>query len=230
MMHDNKDRILEALKADLNKHYQEAMTGDFDLTQKAVLDTVANLDAWTADERPRPRDPLNFLAGTTVRKEPVGAVLVIGAWNYPFNLLIEPMVCAIAAGCTVIVKPSDVAEASQDLIMEMIPKYLDQDAVRCVSAGPQEMGNILAHRFDHIFYTGSNTVGKIIYAAAAKHLTPVTLELGGMGPAIVCKSADINLAAKRIAATKFSNAGQVRLLPPSPLTRCPGSLFTRACR
>jgi aldehyde dehydrogenase (NAD+) len=121
------------------------------------------------------------------------------------------MIAAIAAGCAMILKPSDVAPASQDLLMEIIPKYLDHDAIRCISAGPQEMGYILQHRFDHIFYTGSPKVAKIIHIAAAKNLTPVTLELGGQGPAIVSSAANIDLAAKRIASTKFMNAGQVRI-------------------
>jgi aldehyde dehydrogenase (NAD+) len=126
-------------------------------------------------------------------------------------LLLQPMVAAIAAGCAIILKPSEVAAASQDLLMEIVPKYLDSRAIRCITAGPKEMGYILEHRFDHIFYTGSSAVAKFIHAAAAKHLTPVTLELGGQGPAIVSKNANIDLAAKRIAATKFMNAGQVCL-------------------
>jgi len=121
------------------------------------------------------------------------------------------MVAAIAAGYAVILKPSNVATACQDLLMEIVPQYLDQSAIRCISAGPQEMEYILDHRFHHIFYTGSTNIDKIIYAAAAKHLTPVTLELGGQGPSIVTKSADIDITAKRIAATKFTNAGQASI-------------------
>jgi aldehyde dehydrogenase (NAD+) len=147
---------------------------------------------------------------TVVKKEPKGVALIIGAWNYPLLLLLQPMVAAIAAGCAVILKPSDVAVKSQDLLMEIVPKYLDPKAIRIISAGPKEMGYILEQKYDHIFFTGSAAVGKHINAAAAKHLTPVTLELGGQGPAIVSKHANLDLAAKRIAATKFMNAGQVR--------------------
>lgn len=107
------------------------------------------------------------------------------------------------------VQPSDVATASEKLIAELVPKYMDPDAIICVTAGPSEMAYVLNKRFNHIFFTGSANVAKIIAVAAAKHLTPVTLELGGQGPAIVTANADIDLAAKRIAATKIANSGQV---------------------
>lgn len=209
MIEDNKKRICDALHADLHKHYQEAYTGDCGGVQADILRTLNKLDEWTKDERPERSDPLNFLGGATVRKEPLGVTLIIGAWNYPVTLLLQPMVAAIAAGCAMILKPSDVASATQDVLMDIVPQYLDHDAIRCVSAGAQEMGYILEHRFDHIFYTGSPSIAKIIHAAAAKHLTPVTLELGGQCPAIVAESANVDLTAKHIAVTKFMNAGQV---------------------
>lgn len=216
MIEDNKKRICDALYTDLHKHYQEAYIGDCGNIQADILRTLKKLDEWTKDERPEKSDPLNFLGRTTVRKEPLGVTLIIGAWNFPVSLLLQPMVAAIAAGCAVILKPSDVTSATQDVLMEIVPQYMDRDAIRCVSAGPQEMGYILEHRFDHIFYTGSPNIAKIIHAAAAKHLTPVTLELGGQCPAIVAESANLDLAAKHIAVTKFMNAGQVGLhcLPP----------------
>ncbi|KAL6236541.1 Aldehyde/histidinol dehydrogenase [Aspergillus navahoensis] len=144
--------------------------------------------------RPARSNIINLIGGTTVRKEPLG-----------------PMVAAIAAGCAIILKPSDVPKASEALITQMVAKYLDLSAIRCVTAGPAEIQHILDQHIDHSFYTGSASVAKIIHAAAAKHLTPVTLELGGQEPAIVCKSANIDVAAKRIAATKFMNAGQICL-------------------
>ncbi|PKS11614.1 hypothetical protein jhhlp_001764 [Lomentospora prolificans] len=209
MIEDNKERILEALQKDLNKHRYEAIM-EVNALQTDVLHTLDKLDAWTADERPG-GDFLNFMSRTTIRKEPLGVSLIIGAWNFPFVLLLQPMIAAIAAGCTIVLKPSDLAVASQDLILEIVPKYLEADAVRAISAGPKEMGYVLEHRFDQIFYTGSAHVAKIVSAAAAKHLTPVTLELGGQGPAIVTAKANVKLAAKRIAAAKLMNAGQVCL-------------------
>ncbi|OOO15091.1 Aldehyde Dehydrogenase [Aspergillus oryzae] len=211
MIEDNKERMQEALHKDLNKHPQETMPFEIAECHADILHKLEHLDEWTRDVKPERTNPLNFLGGATVRKEPKGVALIIGAWNFPYLLLLTPLFDAIAAGCAIIVKPSDVATACQDLLMEIIPKYLDTDAIRCISAGAKEMGYILEHRFDHIFYTGSAAVAKFITAAAAKHLTPVTLELGGQGPAIVCPSADIELAAKRIAATKFMNAGQICL-------------------
>ncbi|PYH92304.1 aldehyde dehydrogenase [Aspergillus ellipticus CBS 707.79] len=209
MVEDNKDRIFAALHADLNKHPYESSLAEITMVQKDILHTLDNLDNWTKDEKPTRRDPINFFGGTVVRKEPLGVALIIASWNVAITLALQPMVAAIASGCAVIVKPSDLSQACQDLLMEIIPEYLDQDAIRCVSAGPHEMKYILEHRFDHIFYTGSPNTAKIIYAAAAKYLTPVTLELGGQGPAIIMPSANIDLAAKRIAATKFALAGQV---------------------
>lgn len=221
MLEDNKDKIHDALYKDLGKHRHESLSADYAAIQSDVMHTINNLDKWTADERPARTDLVNFLGGTTVRKEPLGVVLIIGAWNYPFLLLLQPMLAAIAAGCAIVLKPSDVAVASQDLLMEIIPQYLDQEAIRCISAGAKEMAYVLEHRFDHILYTGSSSVAKFITEAAAKHLTPVTLELGGQGPAIVCETADVDLSAKRIAATKFMNAGQVSMN---------SSTITRTCR
>ncbi|KAJ5101201.1 Aldehyde dehydrogenase C-terminal [Penicillium angulare] len=211
MIEENKDRIVAALYKDLKRHRQETIITDCTMIQNDILHILANLNEWMRDEKPTRWDLINFMGGTTIRKEPKGVVLIIGAWNFPMLLLLHPMVAAIAAGCAIILKPSDMARASQDLLIELIPQYLDADAIRCVTAGPQEMQHILEHRFDHVFYTGSANIGKVVYAAAAKHLTPVTLELGGQGPAIVMPSANIELSAKHIAVTKFQNAGQICL-------------------
>ncbi|KAJ5249219.1 hypothetical protein N7468_000670 [Penicillium chermesinum] len=211
MIEDNRDRLCAALYTDLHRHRQESIIADIGMLQKDILHTLQNLDKWTQDEIPTRWDPVNFLGNTRVRKEPKGVALIIGAWNYPILLTLQPMVAAIAAGCAIIVKPSDMALACQDVLVDIIPQYLDTSAVLVVTAGAQEMQHILDRPFDHIFYTGSGSVGKIIYAAAAKHLTPVTLELGGQAPAIVTPAADIDLSAKHIAATKFQNAGQICL-------------------
>ncbi|KAH7123629.1 Aldehyde/histidinol dehydrogenase [Dendryphion nanum] len=211
MIEDNKDAICSALHSDMHKHRFEALGTDCLTVQNSILQTLGKLDEWTKDEKPARLDPINFLGNATIRKEPLGVTMIIGAWNFPFHSLLQPMVAAIAAGCAMVLKPSDVGSESQSLLLKIVPRYLDTEAIKIVSAGSHEMECILQHRFDHIFYTGSANVGKIIHAAAAVHLTPVTLELGGQGPAIVCKSADIDLAAKRIALTKVTNAGQVCL-------------------
>jgi aldehyde dehydrogenase (NAD+) len=151
------------------------------------------------------------LGRARIRKEPLGVALIIGAWNFPFYLLLSPMISAISAGCCVMVKPSELAPASQDLIARLVTKYLDQSAIRVVTGGPAETSKILEQRFNQIFFTGSNKTARYITTAAAKYLTPTVLELGGQGPAIVTASADIDLAAKRIALGKFMNAGQICL-------------------
>lgn len=209
MMEDNKDRIAEVLHKDLNKHPHEALLADWAGLKTAILEALANLDTWTADEKPRRTDPLNLFSGSRIRREPKGVSLIISAWNYPFMELLEPLMCAIAAGCTAVIKPSELSPASQDLIAEIVPKYLDSDAVQVITAGPKDMDHLLSKPWAHIFFTGSTVVGKIIYAKAAQNLATVTLELGGRGPAIVSANANIDLAAKRIANTKFMNSGQV---------------------
>ncbi|KAI9276916.1 Aldehyde/histidinol dehydrogenase, partial [Phascolomyces articulosus] len=156
---------------------------------------------------------LNSSDKTYIRKEPKGVVLVIAAWNYPVQLLLAPVVGAIAAGNCAVIKPSEVAEATNSLIVEQLPKYLDPRAYTVVSAGVVETTALLEQKFDHIFYTGNGMVGKIVMTAAAKHLTPVTLELGGKSPAIVCDSADINLTAHRLLWGKFYNSGQTCVAP-----------------
>ena len=174
-----------------------------------ILDHIKNLEKWNADEKPNAGFIFGTLSKTRVRYEPLGLAFIIGAWNFPVVLLLQPVVAAIAAGCTVIMKPSDLSVATQDLVLDLVPKYLDPTAIAAVSAGPQEMSRILEYKFDHIFYTGGSKVARIIASAAAKHLTPTVLELGGQGPAIVTATANADLAAKRIAFAKFLNAGQI---------------------
>ena len=145
--------------------------------------------------------------------EPLGVVLIIGPWNYPLQLLLLPLVGAIAAGNCAILKPSELAPATSTLIGKMLPEYLDPACVQIVQGGPAETTALLEERFDHIFFTGGETVGRIVMQAAAKHLTPVTLELGGKSPCIVDRHADLDIAARRIVWGKFYNAGQTCVAP-----------------
>ncbi|OZJ03220.1 hypothetical protein BZG36_04526 [Bifiguratus adelaidae] len=148
-----------------------------------------------------------------IRSEPLGVVLVIGSWNYPVNLLLTPVVGAIAAGNCVIMKPSEVAANIAQVITDLVPKYLDQRCYRVINGGAKEMGLVLEQRYDHILYTGSGNVGKVIAGAAAKHLTPVTLELGGKSPVVISNDSDLKITANRIAWGKFVNAGQTCIAP-----------------
>ncbi|KIW80218.1 hypothetical protein Z517_06833 [Fonsecaea pedrosoi CBS 271.37] len=212
MLEDNEARIVEALKADLNRHPIEAVSAEVFTLKSDVLDHLKHLDEWTGTV---PLDDAGFLmrhlGQARLRKEPLGVTLIIGAWNYPIQLLLQPMIAAIAAGCCIMLKPSELSVNSERLLKEMIPKYLDSSAIRLVTAGADQMPRLLEKRFNHVFFTGSNKVARFVAAAAAKHLTPVVLELGGQGPCIVTKSADVDFAAKRISYAKFTNAGQICL-------------------
>ncbi|KAL4861006.1 hypothetical protein BDV12DRAFT_180848 [Aspergillus spectabilis] len=209
---DNEEALISALKKDLNRHPFESTAADISGVKKEILDHLRHLDEWTST---KPVDGAGFLfntlGGARLRKQPLGVTLIIGPWNFPLLLILQPLVAAIGAGCCAMLKPSELSENCTILLQDLVPRYLDQSAIRVVTGGPQETSHILALRFDHIFFTGSSKVARFITAAAAKHLTPVVLELGGQGPCIVTKSANINLAARRITSAKFTNAGQICL-------------------
>jgi aldehyde dehydrogenase (NAD+) len=153
-----------------------------------------------------------------IQPEPLGVVLVIGAWNYPVQLTLSGMAAAIAAGNCVVIKPSELAPATSALLADQVPKYLDPECVKIVEGGVAETTALLDLPFDHILYTGGGIVGRIVMAAAAKHLTPVTLELGGKSPCVVLPDANLETTARRIAWGKFTNAGQTCIAPDYILT------------
>ena len=173
---------------------------------------LRHLDAWMAPERV-PVPVVLQPAKAVIRREPLGVALVISPWNYPVHLLLLPMAAAIAAGNTVIGKPSEVAAATSGAIARLVPRYMDPEAVAIVEGAVPETQALLAERFDHLFYTGNGRVGRVVMEAAARHLTPVTLELGGKSPAIVDRGADLDVASRRIAFGKFLNAGQTCVAP-----------------
>ncbi|KAJ4214110.1 hypothetical protein NW759_010635 [Fusarium solani] len=212
MLEDNQRAITGALAADLRRHEMESLTSDLLGLKTDILEHLEHLEEWAADE---PVKSAGFIMGrlgkARVRKEPLGVVLVIGAWNFPFLLTLQPVIAAIAAGCCVLIKPSELSVASQDLMADLVSQYLDPQAVRLVTGGPRETTVLLELKFNQIFFTGSSKVARYVSAAAAKHLTPTVLELGGQGPAIVTSKADVDLAAKCIAWAKFLNAGQICL-------------------
>jgi aldehyde dehydrogenase (NAD+) len=212
MLVEREEDFLAAMATDLGKPPMEAYAAEVGLVLGEIKSTLKNLDAWCAPERVKVQ--LAFKPGAAeVVPEPLGVVLIIAPWNYPLQLLLAPLVPAIAAGNTAVLKPSEVAPATAALMAELIPQFLDQTVVTVVNGGVAETTELLAERFDHIFYTGNGTVGRIVMAAAAKNLTPVTLELGGKSPAIVAADADIAVAARRIAWGKFLNAGQTCVAP-----------------
>ncbi|MGW8333624.1 aldehyde dehydrogenase family protein [Streptomyces sp. NPDC055808] len=210
--------IAEALHADLGKSTTEAFRTEIDFTIREIDHTLAHLDEWL---RPEPAPvPAHLGADATARTQydPLGVVLVIAPWNYPVQLLLTPLLGALASGNAVVVKPSELAPAASAALARLLPRYLDTAAVAVVEGAVPETTALLAERFDHIFYTGNGTVGRIVMRAAAEHLTPVTLELGGKSPAFVDRGADLSVVADRLVRGKFLNAGQTCVAPDYVLT------------
>ncbi|KAL4863905.1 hypothetical protein BDV12DRAFT_189312 [Aspergillus spectabilis] len=210
LVKDNEQVIHEALKKDMNRHPFETTMTEITNVQGDLIEHLKNIDSWTADQKPN-AGLMSFMLKPTIRPEPLGVALIIGPWNFPFSLLVQPLIAAVTAGCAVLLKPSEVTSAVQQLFVDLVPKYLDSSAVRVVTGGAAETGRLLQRKFDHIFFTGSVPVARHIAAAAAKHLTPTVLELGGQCPAIVTGSADVEAAAKDIAWIKYMNSGQICL-------------------
>jgi aldehyde dehydrogenase (NAD+) len=212
MLAAEADALYEALWKDLHKPRQESWLAELSLVDAEAAHAAKNLASWMRPRRVR--TPLIAQPGSSrIEPEPLGVVLVIGAWNYPLLLTLSPMIGALAAGNCVVVKPSEIAAHTSSLIARLLPAYLDPDAVAVVEGGVDATTELLSHRFDHILYTGNAQVGRIVMTAAARHLTPVTLELGGKSPAIVCRGADTMTAARRIAWGKWMNAGQICVAP-----------------
>lgn len=212
LLTENTAELQEALRADLGKSAVEATMTEIGITVSAIDHTLKNLTRWTVPRR-LPL-PLNLTPGrASLVREPLGTVLIIGPWNYPVQLVLMPLIGALAAGNTVVLKPSEVSPNVSALLAQLVPRYLDRRAVALIEGGVAETTELLAQRFDHIFYTGNGQVGRIVARAAAEHLTPVTLELGGKSPAVVDSSVDIATAARRIAWAKFINAGQTCVAP-----------------
>ncbi|POX58956.1 aldehyde dehydrogenase family protein [Streptomyces sp. Ru62] len=210
--------LAAALHADLGKSRTEAYRTEIDFTVREIDHTLEHLADWL---RPEPAPvPAHLGADATAwtQYDPLGVVLVIAPWNYPAQLLLAPMVGALASGNAVVAKPSELAPATSAALAELIPAYLDTDAVAVVEGGVPETTALLAERFDHIFYTGNGTVGRVVMRAAAEHLTPVTLELGGKSPVFVDRGTDLETVADRLARGKFLNAGQTCVAPDYVLT------------
>jgi aldehyde dehydrogenase (NAD+) len=212
MLEERSSEIEDALFLDLGKNPAEAQLTEIGIVLSEIELTLSHLRGWL-----RPRRvgvPLAIApASASTLLEPLGVVLVIAPWNYPVQLLLAPVVGALAAGNAVLLKPSELAPATSALMASLVPEYLDPRAVAVVEGGVPETTELLAERFDHIFYTGNGAVGRIVMTAAAKHLTPVTLELGGKSPVYVDDTVDLAATARRIVWGKFMNAGQTCVAP-----------------
>lgn len=213
---ENQKAICQALDTDLRRPEFESLSMDIGPMIAEIRNAKDQLQHWMEPVNV-PTDLLNQPASSVLHHTPKGVVLVIGPWNFPFVLLFRPLVSAITAGNCVILKPSEVASASERLIAELCGKYLDQSAVRVLCGAVAETSTLLDMKFDHIFYTGNGAVGRIVMTAAAKHLTPVTLELGGKCPVIVDKGlseSKMKVACRRILQFGlYANAGQICMSP-----------------
>lgn len=207
-----ENEIIHALKVDLNKPEFEAYATEVGFVLESIGYFIKHVAKWSKDQTVK--TPIHQgLSKAIIKNEPYGVVLIIAPFNYPFQLLIEPLIGAIAAGNTAIVKPSEYTPHVEAVIMKLIDELFEPQYIKCVSGGREITTELIHLPFDYIFFTGSVPVGKVVMRAAADHLVPVTLELGGKSPAIVHEDAHIEMAAKRIAWGKFMNAGQICVAP-----------------
>jgi aldehyde dehydrogenase (NAD+) len=209
---ENESRIIEALYNDFKKPEFEAVLTETNYVIGDLKQTIKNIKSWAKPKRVLP-SILNFPSSDYIYSEPYGKVLVISPWNYPFQLALCPMIAAVAAGNSVVLKPSELTPNTSSIIAEIISKVFTKNHVEVIEGGVEVSQNLLAQKWDYIFFTGSVAVGKIVAKAAAEYMTPVTLELGGKNPCIIDETANIKLAAKRIVWGKFINAGQTCIAP-----------------
>jgi aldehyde dehydrogenase (NAD+) len=206
---ENRDQLYEVLKKDLGKPRQEAFLGELTTADMELKHVLHNLHSWMQPKKvSTPLAQIKGLSTSHLVPEPKGIVLVISPWNYPIQLPLVGLITAIAAGNCVLLKPSEISEHCSRFLAEQLPKYMDNNCIQVFYGGIPETTTILKERFDHILYTGNGNVAKVIMRAAAEHLTPVTLELGGKSPCIVDKDVDLDVATRRIIWGKYFNAGQ----------------------
>ncbi|NND88184.1 MAG: aldehyde dehydrogenase [Flavobacteriaceae bacterium] len=202
----------KAIYTDFKKSPFETYVTEWSQVWHDIKLAKRNLKKWSRRKKVS-TNLINFPASSYIIPEPLGVCLVIGAWNYPYELSLAPVVAALAAGNTVVLKPSEIPSQTSEVIAHMINDNFDPRVLHVIQGGVEETTQLLECKFDKIFFTGSTKVGKIIYKAAAKQLTPVTLELGGKSPAIICEDANLKMAAKRLVWAKFLNAGQTCIAP-----------------
>ena len=209
---ENESRIIDALYKDFKKPEFEAVLTETNYVIGDLKQTIKNIKCWAKPKRVIP-SILNFPSTDFIYSEPYGKVLIISPWNYPFQLALCPLIAAVAAGNSVVLKPSELTPNTSSIIAEIISKVFSKNHVEVIEGGIEVSQNLLSQKWDYIFFTGSVAVGKIVAKAAAEHMTPVTLELGGKNPCIIDETANIKLAAKRIVWGKFINAGQTCIAP-----------------
>ncbi|KAJ7141582.1 Aldehyde/histidinol dehydrogenase [Mycena filopes] len=213
LFQENSVILTDALTADLGRHKLEISLPEIGPIVSGAVRAAESLEEWNKPQKPQVEEWRSSW-DTTIYSAPKGVVLIIGPWNYPYVTIMLPLVGAIAAGCTGIVKPSEFTPNCAQLLADLFPKYLDQTAYRIVNGAAGETAALLELKWDHLFFTGSERVGRIVAAAAVKHVTPLTLELGSKSPVFIdAENTDLELAAKRILWGKQQNAGQVCVAP-----------------
>ena len=208
----HENQLYEAIYKDFGKSEFETFGTEISFIYKDIDYYLKNLNSLAKPKKVK-TNIVNQLGSSKIYREPLGNCLVIGAWNYPYQLTLTPVLAAIAAGNTCIIKPSELPENTMKVMAQLINENFDSAFLYVVEGGVEETTEILKLKFDKIFFTGSPRVGKIVYQAAAEHLTPVTLELGGKSPAFITENADLEVAARRIVWGKFINAGQTCIAP-----------------
>ncbi|RAR50888.1 aldehyde dehydrogenase [Flavobacterium lacus] len=208
----HESEVIEALYKDFKKPAFEAVISETSYVISDLKNSISNLNRWTKPKQVWP-SIINFPSSDFIYSEPYGRVLIISPWNYPFQLAMCPLIAAIAAGNTVVLKPSELTFNTSQIITKIVEEVFDVKEAVVVHGGAEFTQSLLEKRWDFIFFTGSVPVGKIVAQAAAKHLTPVTLELGGKNPCIIDEGANLEIAAKRIVWGKFVNAGQTCIAP-----------------
>jgi aldehyde dehydrogenase (NAD+) len=216
----NETLLFDAVYADVKKSKFESYLTELGLVYHEIDEAISKLGSWSRPKKV-PTGIMNFPASSYVIPEPLGVTLVIGAWNYPYQLTLAPMVAALSAGNTCIVKPSELPAHTSAALAKIINENFDPAYLSAFEGGIAETQALLACRFDKIFFTGSTTVGHIVAKAAAEHLTPVTLELGGKSPSLVFADADLSMAARRLSWGKYLNAGQTCIAPDYVLAERP---------
>ena len=212
VLQKNEAALDNAIYNDFKKSSFDNYTNELSLLYNDIDEAIQNLKKWAATKKVS-TNLVNFPSKSYIMPEPLGTTLIIGAWNYPYQLSFAPAIAAIAAGNTVILKPSELPVATSSLMAKLVNENFDPHFFKVIEGGIPETTLLLEQKFDKIFFTGSVPVGKIVYEAAAKNLTPVTLELGGKSPTIVAADCDLKMTAKRLIWAKYLNAGQTCIAP-----------------
>ena len=204
--------LMDAMKQDMNKSGYEVYMTEIGIVLEELRFHIRHLPKWTREKRV-PTPLAQFPGRSYITKVPYGVVLIMSPWNYPIQLCLSPLIGAISAGCTALVKPSNYAPATSHALAQIIGEIYPQHYIAVIEGGREQNAELLKEKYDYIFFTGSPSVGKLVMESAAKHLTPITLELGGKSPVIVHKDANLKIAARRIAFGKVLNAGQTCVEP-----------------